>query len=156
MSHTVEAVWLNVYTHTDTVDCPVGGGSPILSQMLIRSVRSARSTNSFYPLTLSALRPFPGSPALPVSPAPLSADRHLPKTHDCTDNTHKVEECRSPQRKTETPLQKKKRIKKGKAKPTGVSCDCLNFLRSLIVQIKLSSWLSKKHPFFFFSPPPVS
>lgn len=79
--------------------------SPILSQMLIGSVRSPRSTNSFYPLTLSALPPSP-SPSLPVSPTPVSADRYLLKIPDCTDNAHKVVECRFPQSKNGNPTEK--------------------------------------------------
>lgn len=80
--------------------------------MLIRSVGSTGSTNSFYPLTLSALPPST-SPSFPVSPAPESADRYLLEIPDCTDNTHKVVECRFPPRKTETRL--------NKAKPTAVA-----------------------------------
>lgn len=79
------AVWFNVlYLQTHTKKIALWESSD-LSQILIRSVRSVRSTNSFYPLTLSTLPLFP-SPS-PISPSLLGADRYPLKIPDCTDNT---------------------------------------------------------------------
>lgn len=110
-----------------------------MSQILIRSVRSARSTNSFYPFTLSTLPPFP-SPFLPISPSPASADRHPLKIHDCTDNTLQSRGMQIPSEKTET--------RQKKSKPTAVSCDCLRFMRTDSTD-KLMKKLLKPN---FFSP----
>lgn len=155
MSHTVTAVWLNVsYLHTRTHSHSqkiAWWESPILSRMLIRSVRSPWSTNSFYPLILSALPPSP-SPSLPVSPAPVSADRYLLKIPDCTDNAHKVVECRFPQSKTETRLKN--------ATPTAVSClifGIADFSDNPLKLVRKINLLIKLHFFFsFFSPPSLS
>lgn len=124
--------------------------SPILSRMLIRSVRSPWSTNSFYPLTLSALPPSP-SPSLPVSPAPVSADRYLLKIPDCTDNAHKVVECRFPQSKTETRLKN--------ATPTAVSCLIFviaDFTDNPLKLVRKINLLIKLHFFSFSFFPPLS
>lgn len=87
--------------------------SSILSQIFIISVRSARSTNSFYPFTLSTLPPS-SSVSLPIFRSYVSADRYPLKIPDCTDNT-----LQSLREKNGNPLTK--------AKPMAVSCDCLGF-----------------------------
>lgn len=80
--------------------------SSIWSQISIRSVRSARSTNSFYPFTLSTLPPS-SSASLPISRSYVSADRYPLKIPDCTDNTLQSHGMQIPsEKKTETHWQK--------------------------------------------------